>query len=181
MIYYTSDLHFDHKNIIKYCNRPFSSVEEMNAALITNWNARVTDNDFVYILGDFTLEGRDRALHFLKQLKGHKTLILGNHDTFAYKEAFDTDAAGLDCVIEHKAMCKVHDPFVDKKIVLCHYPLAVWNGKEHGSLHFYGHVHNSTDKFYPYLYAIDGAFNVGADVHSWYPCTAAEIIATGKK
>lgn len=181
MIFYTSDLHFDHNNIIKYCNRPFSSVEEMNTALITNWNARVTDNDFVYILGDFTLEGRDRALHFLKQLKGHKTLIIGNHDTFAYKESFDADTVKLDCVIEHKAMCKVYDPSVNKKIVLCHYPLAVWNGKEHGSLHFYGHVHNSTDKLYPYLYTIDGAYNVGVDVHFGYPCTAEEIIASSRK
>lgn len=135
----------------------------------------------MFILGDFTLERRERAMHFLKQLNGHKILIVGNHDTFAYRETFDKDAAKLDCVIEHKAMCRVHDPFIDKKIVLSHYPLAVWNGKEHGVLHFYGYVHNSTDKLYPYLYAINGAYNVGVDVHSWCPCTAKEIIASCRK
>lgn len=181
MYYYTSDLHFDHKNIIKYCNRPYANVDEMNKGLVANWNSRVKPEDTVYILGDLTLAGKERALEFLKQLKGNKILVIGNHDTFAYKDSFDSEAAHFCCQVERKAMCRVHDPFIDKSIVLCHYPLAVWKHKEQGVLHFYGHVHNSTPERFPYLQQIDGAYNVGADVQGWYPRTAQEIINSNQK
>lgn len=52
MIFYTSDLHFCHSNIIKLCNRPFNNVDEMNSVLVSKWNERVNKNDIVYILGD---------------------------------------------------------------------------------------------------------------------------------
>ena len=75
MNYYISDLHFDHKNVIKFDNRPFSDVEEMNQALINNWNSVVQNNDTVYILGDFCWGKADRWMEILKQLKGQKVLI----------------------------------------------------------------------------------------------------------
>lgn len=89
-IYVISDTHFNHKNIIEYCNRPYSSVEEMNKALIDNWNSVVTDDDTVFFLGDFCLGNRDEVIKFGSQLKGNKILVIGNHDrvtTTAYTEA----------------------------------------------------------------------------------------------
>ena len=83
-IFVTSDTHFSHVNIIKYCNRPYASVEEMNNALIDNWNSVVKNDDLVIHLGDFAL-GRtiqDIKKH-LDKLNGNKILILGNHDSLS--------------------------------------------------------------------------------------------------
>ena len=89
MIYYTSDLHFGHKNIIKYENRPWSSVKEMDQGLIDRWNNRVKNRDLVYILGDFTLSvSTSYVENILTALKGRKVLITGNHDYFEENSRF---------------------------------------------------------------------------------------------
>ena len=78
----TSDLHLSHENIIHYCDRPFASVEEMDAALIQNWNALVAPTDTVYFLGDLIVH-KDRAAdyyRFVQMLNGVKVLVRGNHD-----------------------------------------------------------------------------------------------------
>lgn len=80
MNWFTSDEHFNHSNIIKYCNRPFSSLEEMNEALIQKWNERVDDADTVYVVGDMFLGRPEDATPLIKRLKGRKVLIRGNHD-----------------------------------------------------------------------------------------------------
>lgn len=78
--YFTSDLHFGHQNIINFAYRPFSSVEEMNRGLIERWNSVVTDDDYVWILGDLVMGKRDETLPLVAELKGTKYLIPGNHD-----------------------------------------------------------------------------------------------------
>ncbi|MDE6030769.1 MAG: hydrolase, partial [Oscillospiraceae bacterium] len=80
MIYYTADLHFGHDNVIKFDNRPFSSVEEMDRTIIEHWNGRVTYNDDVYIVGDFAFKNERPFTWYLDRLKGKKHLIVGNHD-----------------------------------------------------------------------------------------------------
>ena len=77
-IWVTSDTHFNHNNIIKYCDRPFADADEMNEALIENWNSVVKDGDIVYHLGDVYMGGKIEPI--LRRLKGRKRLILGNHD-----------------------------------------------------------------------------------------------------
>lgn len=52
-IFFTADLHLYHTNIIKHCNRPFETIEEMNNVLVDNWNKVVGPKDTIYILGDF--------------------------------------------------------------------------------------------------------------------------------
>lgn len=79
VIWFTSDLHFSHKNVINYCNRPFKDVSEMNPNLISRWNAMVKPQDTIYVLGDFSLNA-NRARDFGALLKGHKLLVPGNHD-----------------------------------------------------------------------------------------------------
>lgn len=89
-IYVISDTHFNHKNIIEYCNRPFKTVESMNEALINNWNGVVKPEDTVICLGDFALANKDETVALGQKLNGHKILILGNHDHLtrsAYEEA----------------------------------------------------------------------------------------------
>jgi predicted phosphohydrolase len=76
--YVTSDTHFSHANIIRYCNRPFSSVEEMNAAMIDNWNSEVSAGDVVLHLGDVGFG--PAGLACIQQCRGRKILIRGNHD-----------------------------------------------------------------------------------------------------
>jgi len=79
-VYFTSDTHFSHKNIIEYCGRPFTDVEHMNAALVDAWNHTVSPDDTVYHLGDIALGGIPKTLEIIRQLNGHKILIPGNHD-----------------------------------------------------------------------------------------------------
>lgn len=76
-IFVISDTHFNHGNIIKYCNRPFKSVDEMNDTMVKNWNSVVRDQDIVYHLGDVYMGSKPE---FIRNLKGRKRLILGNHD-----------------------------------------------------------------------------------------------------
>ena len=79
MVYFISDTHFNHKNIIKYCNRPFDSIEQMNETLINNWNDIVSDKDIIYHLGDFALGSKELILDIVNRLNGSKYLIRGNH------------------------------------------------------------------------------------------------------
>ena len=83
-IFLTSDLHLGHENIIKYCNRPFDSVHEMNSVLIENWNKTINKNDIVYFLGDlaFSRGNKEKVLCFMNSLNGKKIFIRGNHDRF---------------------------------------------------------------------------------------------------
>ena len=80
MIYFISDTHFHHHNIIKYCNRPFKDVDEMNKVLIKNWNNTVTDFDTIFHLGDVALTSESEMKDMIPKLKGKKILIKGNHD-----------------------------------------------------------------------------------------------------
>ena len=80
MIFFTSDLHLGHENCIRLCNRPFSSIEEMDETLIENWNHKVTGKDTVYILGDLIYRSQKPPEEYLRRLRGKKHLILGNHD-----------------------------------------------------------------------------------------------------
>ena len=80
MDFFTSDLHFGHRNIIKHCDRPFSNVDEMNSALIDNWNGVVGNDDRVIVVGDMFLCGKQKMPEIMSQLKGYKVLVKGNHD-----------------------------------------------------------------------------------------------------
>jgi calcineurin-like phosphoesterase family protein len=79
MIYFTSDLHIGHSNILIYDKRPFASVEEMNESLVANWNATVTDEDTVYFLGDFSMSDQIARI-YMPKLNGKIIWVCGNHD-----------------------------------------------------------------------------------------------------
>lgn len=81
-VFFTSDLHFGHNNIMRFCNRPFKSIEEMDEALIQKWNSVVSKNDLVFDLGDFAFAPNWRWKEILGRLNGHHYLILGNHKIY---------------------------------------------------------------------------------------------------
>jgi calcineurin-like phosphoesterase family protein len=85
MRYFTSDTHFGHTNIIKYCNRPFANAGEMDRAMVVNWNAIIKPEDTIYHLGDVSFSSPERTKHILANLNGYKILILGNHDRSEFK------------------------------------------------------------------------------------------------
>ena len=85
MIYFISDTHFYHSNIIKYCNRTFKDVNEMNETIISNWRFFITKDDIVYHLGDFCLSSDDDIKNIFNRLNGNKILIRGNHDRKSVK------------------------------------------------------------------------------------------------
>lgn len=98
MMYFTSDLHFNHKNVINYCKRPYADTKEMDKSLIENWNNTVKkDNELVYVLGDFAFCGKQYMTAILSQLRGKKILVKGNHDPKAHVML----ECGFDEVIEN--------------------------------------------------------------------------------
>ena len=139
-IFFTSDNHFGHKNIIEYCQRPFETVEEMDETMIERWNAVVKPNDTICHLGDFTLGGKNTAKKYFKQLHGQITILMNiwHHDKHWIK--------GLSNRWDelHIYVTPLPPMFVIESkppIVLCHYPLAVWDRKHYDSWHLHGHSH----------------------------------------
>lgn len=168
-IFLTSDNHFYHKNIIKYENRPFESVEEMNAIMIENWNKKIEKNDEVYILGDFAFTDGKRATELLKTLNGKKYLIRGNHDSFLKDKDFDK--AQFEWIRDYYIL-----RYNNYKFILFHYPIQVWDCQHHGAIHLYGHVHSNSEGHHPLLEELVNAYNVGVDVHEYAPKNIEEFI-----
>jgi calcineurin-like phosphoesterase family protein len=132
--FFTADHHFSHERIVRYANRPFSSIQEHDEALVRNWNATVASGDSVYFLGDFCFGNKaEQALAFRRRLNGAIFFIEGNHDraaakirsTFAWYDKVKTVKIG------------------DKEFFLSHYAHKVWNKSHYGSIHCYGHSHGS--------------------------------------
>lgn len=134
--WFISDTHFSHKNIIKYCNRPFSSIEEMDETLIANWNSRVKPNDTVFHLGDFAFSKQPER--YLERLNGNITLIRGNHDHDNIVNALAM-YSNIE-IVDYKEIS-----IANRTIVMLHYPMYTWNKKPHGAIHLYGHVHNGNN------------------------------------
>ena len=134
MKYYISDLHFSHKSILSFDNRPFFTISEMNETIINNWNSVVSANDEVYILGDMFWNNNDID-SILPRLKGRLYLIKGNHDR--------VNAEMTKRFVWIKDYEEIKDG--DKHIVLCHYPIAHWRNADYGTIHLYGHIHSGRD------------------------------------
>ena len=135
MIRYIADMHFDSADIIAYDARPFDSIEEMNATLIANWNRVVGDDDLTWILGDFCAGDGARWREILSQLKGKKSLILGNHDE---PDAVDAVRDLFEDVAEYRESADD-----GTKVILCHYPIIAFRDHYFGAVHLHGHVHNA--------------------------------------
>lgn len=153
--YFTSDLHFYHKNIMKFCpeTRPYESVDEMNEALFKAWNETVGPDDRVFFLGDLCF--RKGAIEdVLKRLNGRIYFILGNHD-------FDNRKDVQDILKEHCEWVGHYYHYKHQKVsyYLMHFPMMVWNKAHHGSVHLHGHCHGDV----PYTPGEHRIMDVGWD------------------
>jgi calcineurin-like phosphoesterase family protein len=155
-LWWTSDTHLDHENIIKYCNRPFKNKDEMNEYLIERWNSVVDQHDVVWHLGDILFS--DRA-HLLYRLNGTIHLVLGNHDHL--KDLEKSKAIHrFDSVQTYKEINYVHENGDKQNIVMFHYGLRTWHHDLRGTWMLYGHSHNE-------LPAYGKSVDVGVDNPLW--------------
>lgn len=150
----TSDLHFGHKNILKFCpkTRPFTDVNQMDEYLIAHWNSVVGEDDVVFHLGDFSFYGTEKTERIIDRLNGTIVWVRGNHDK---------TLAGIlqkRGIFMHEYIeCK----FDGHKVCMMHFPLAEWNQKYRGAIHLHGHQHGGGPKY-------DGRImDVGYDGHGF--------------
>jgi calcineurin-like phosphoesterase family protein len=176
-VFFTADLHLGHARVLEYSHRPFRTVEEMDEALVANWNAVVQPNDTVYLLGDVSFHRPEKTLSLLSRLQGSIGLVLGNHD-----KKLKPEALRRFTFVKDLYTVKVEDPEVVgrssgiQRIVLCHYALRVWQASHYGAWSLYGHSHGSLSDD-PHA----KAFDVGVDSHDYRPISYArvkEIMAT---
>lgn len=174
MNYYISDMHIGHKNALKFDGRPFQSVEEMNETLIVNWNRKVTDEDDVWVLGDFCYRSEKDPALYLKQLKGKKHLIIGNHDKVTVNSS-----SALSYFESVERLQHIKDR--EYNVIVCHFPLADWNAKHRGSYHIYGHIHNNKDEVYEFMKRQERALNAGCMINNYEPVTIEELIENNRR
>ena len=160
--FYTSDTHFFHNNIIKYCSRPFKDTEEMNEALIKNWNDAVGKHDEVWFLGDLCFGPVADMANILRRLNGEKHWILGNHDKVKTVNALAKHFKSFGHYAE------VYEG--TDLVVMSHYPMQSWNRSHHGSYMFHGHCHGSIKHA-----AGSKIYDVGVDSLEYRPMTFSEI------
>ena len=153
--FFTSDTHFGHENILKYSNRPFKTIEEMDETIISNWNNTISKEDIVYHLGDFCM-GNDFE-KYSKRLNGRINYIKGSHDKSNWTYMIELYPKDL------------LDEFGNKRlIVLCHYSMRSWAKSHYASWHLFGHHHG---KLEPYGLS----FDIGVDCNNFYPFSLEEI------
>ena len=138
-IWFTSDLHFGHDNIVKYCDRP-CTVAEHTDFIIESLNKHIKDGDTVYHLGDFSYGKKikfDDLKLILDRLNGDWQFIIGNHDN-------ENQLKALCQKTNHKVLGDYHSESIKgKTFIMFHYPIESWWNKKRGSIHLYGHTHHN--------------------------------------
>jgi calcineurin-like phosphoesterase family protein len=143
MIFFTSDLHLWHKNILRFSpdTRKVATMDDMLITLRNNWNAKVGHADQVWLLGDVSFGEPQATFEYLQSLNGIKHLVYGNHDKM-FKDS-KTMQVVFSSVQDYKELT------IDKQlVVMSHYPMTHWNKSHYGSFMLFGHLHGSytTDK-----------------------------------
>lgn len=163
MNYYTADLHFSHQAIIRHCNRPFNTADEMDAALIATLQQTVQRHDHLWILGDlFFTRAKTDIQALFEKIPGQKHLVTGNHDDKRVKKLSWASVRDMGVVKDG-----------DQKFYVCHYPMITWPGSRYGAIHLFGHVHNNWS-------GCNRSVNVGVDLWDFKPATAAQITQRAK-
>lgn len=175
MIWFASDHHFGHTNLIRYVGRPFENVDEMNEEMTARWNEVVSSRDTVYYPGDFTLG--DDAAQFFRCLNGRIYVVPGGHDYRWIRKQRDRVFSRSGPVEVLDPLYTLELPQEGKKwplvIVLCHYMMRSWPRSHYNTWHIHGHHHRRV----PYLEFQGKVLNVCVDHHNFYPWSLDEVVA----
>lgn len=174
-VFFTSDTHFCHENIIRYCNRPFVNADEMNKNIINNWNNVVKENDVVFHLGDFAFGGAAEITQLLSRLNGKIVLVMGNHD---YKSVQNSVKSKFYAVY-NKLRLKING----QRIILNHEPLLCFEGSYKcpgGTWQLFGHVHSGPNDntgldHRRLINLFPTQYDVGVDNNSFTPISFDEV------
>lgn len=137
MIYFTSDNHFYHENVLKYSERPWANNAEMNTGMRKLWNQTVTPQDTVWLLGDVGFAKLSTMIELLESLNGKKHLVYGNHDKVLRKGSKELLERGVFQSMQDYKELK-HG---GRLYVLCHFAMRTWNKAQYDSVHLFGHTH----------------------------------------
>lgn len=178
-VFFTSDFHLFHKNVLKFDNRPFIDVNEMHVALEGGWNEVVGPNDIVIYLGDLSFARREEKPYveeILNHLNGEIHFVLGNHDKYddiKKMTRFKSVSDYLEVRIGHMEDYKK----VETLFCCMHYPIYSWNKSHHGSYmvhgHCHGNLHHGEDASY---YWNRRAIDAGCMLHDYKPISYKEVI-----
>lgn len=185
-LYFTADLHLGHANIIKYCNRPYITLKQMDQDIINGLKKVSNTDSILFIIGDVVFSGidHDTLTEFAKCLNGFQRVYMlrGNHDPSNMRNKleryanrnhgnitkFTPKVSWLeDSIIE--IFVEDDEMEQDARMILCHYPLLSWNASYHGSWHLFGHVHGVLQ--HPSFNALD----VGVDCHGYRPISYSKV------
>ena len=169
MIYFSADCHLNHWNIVKYCNRPFKSVGEMNDIIISNFNSVIKPEDTLYHLGDFCMGGNyDYISSLMNRINGKKICILGNHDKKKIFIQMAKDKVIESCHRQLKIMVN------EQLILLYHYPMIEWEDSYKGSWLAFGHCHNKVQ-------GVGLSMDVGVDGNNFFPVSFEQFASKMKE
>ena len=151
MYFFTADEHYYHKNIIKYCNRPFANVENMNRALIGRHNEVVSNTDTVVHAGDFTLAKGDLVQSVIRKLNGNHVFLQGSHDHW------------------NKKLRQIWERTIEGQyIVICHYAMRTWARSHYNSWQLFGHSHGT-------LEPVGKQWDIGVDNNNFFPVSFEQL------
>lgn len=184
--FFTGDLHFGHKNVLTFDNRPFTTVDEMDAELIRRWNNKVGKGDLVYVLGDLIWKSRNNdAPALIKSLNGQIILIKGNHDRFLHNSKAKAALAGIK---DYDDICVTLEDGTQRRVIISHYFIPMYIGHRYNAIHLHAHSHFSDEADFEIDFAEhlnrmgckNEIYNVGCMYWNYEPVTLDEIIAHGK-
>lgn len=185
-IFFTSDLHIGHRNVLGFCNRPFNDVKDMSDGFIANWNSVVGENDIVFDLGDmFWWDSRHDIRKFVEKLNGKIYKIPGNHDPDC-RRLFELCSTDKVMVCDDTVECWITGvPGVKGtlELFLSHMPQATWPHRSNGAINLFGHIHsgprcsNRVDVPGKDLFLHkDQQYDVGVDNNNYTPVELCEIL-----
>lgn len=188
-IFFCSDFHLYHKNVIAFDKRPFLfdksigypdnlkdksnlDVTSMNETIINNWNDVVGNNDIVFFLGDFCWRGKQAHQEILDKLNGKIYFIMGNHDQYKIIKSLN----GLEMVSDYIDLSVIYGEKGTDKVDIClmHYPIFSWNKRRYGSYMLHGHCHGNLIKSNPELYK-GKIMDIGCNLTDYKPINFWEV------
>ena len=161
MFFFTSDEHFGHTNVLKFCHRPFKDIYEMDQEIIKRHNDIVSDDDIIIHAGDFAFRNRISAHNYIESLKGNNIFLKGSHDKW------------------NKTGSYIWEGMIEGQyVVVCHYAMLTWPRSHYGSWQLFGHSHGNLP---PEKYNVEKQYDIGVDNNNFYPVSFEKLKSILKK